>query len=79
MKTRQDEIFEAANNSCPNSNNPDKFIEGALWADKNPSEELIKKILDLAWEYAASDIEVNNLTEEGELEFVKARLITSNN
>lgn len=43
-------------------------------AEKVPSDKVIKKILNLAWEYNASDVEVNNLTEEGEFQYVKEHL-----
>lgn len=53
------------------------FSEGAKWADKHPSDDLIKKILDLSYNYATSTVDVTELTEEGEFNFVKEKLYSN--
>lgn len=46
------------------------YLQKMADLEKPVSDKVIKRILELAWEYAASDVEVNNLTEEGEFEYV---------
>lgn len=55
------------------------YLQKMVDLEKTPSDTMIKRILELAWEYAASDVEVNNLTEEGEFEYVKQHLNINNN
>ena len=55
------------------------YLQKMVDLEKMPSDTMIKRILELSWEYVTSDVEVNNLTEEGEFEYVKQHLNINNN
>ena len=55
------------------------YFQKMVDLEKMPSDTMIKRILELAWEYVTSDVEVNHLTEEGEFEYVKQHLNINNN
>ena len=55
------------------------YFQKIVDLEKMPSDTIIRRILELAWEYIASDVELNHLTEEGEFEYVKQHLNINNN
>lgn len=58
--------------------NNDVFYEGvvlgASYANSHPSDDLIKRIMQLSYDYMESDVELNNLSLEGEFEYIKTHL-----
>lgn len=55
------------------------YFQKMIDLEKMPSDTIIRRILELAWEYIDSDVELNHLTEEGEFEYVKQHLNINNN
>lgn len=47
------------------------FLRGVEWADKNPCDKTIMKIIGLSSQYVLTNVDVNNLTDEGELNYIK--------
>ena len=55
--TREEEIIEASQLYAKAFQKP--FLDGALWADKNTSEEIIKKIVGLYKQWYSEQLDIS--------------------